>query len=116
MISISDRITRAEAYVEGEIWPLTIAFQKKDETSPMLLNPYPNPFMNQVTIPYFLSSNQIVWLKIMDISGRVVKTMMQEVRVGKNHFVVTHLPAGSEWSFEISTDTWKSMGKLISVY
>jgi len=116
MISISDRITRAEAYVEGEIWPLTIAFQKKDETSPMLLNPYPNPFMDQVTIPYFLSSNQIVWLKIMDISGRVVKTMMQEGRVGKNHFVVTHLPAGSEWSFEISTDTWKSMGKLISVY
>lgn len=116
MISLNDRITRAEAYVEGKIWPLSIAFKTKDENSPLLLNPYPNPFMDQVYIPYFLRSNQIVSLKIMDISGRVVKTMTQEGRIGKNHFVVTHLPAGSEWTFEISTDTWKSMGKLISVY
>jgi hypothetical protein len=41
---------------------------------------------------------------------------MQEGRVGKNHFVVTDLPAGSEWIFEISTDNWKSRDKLISVY
>lgn len=116
MISLNDRITRAEAYVEGKIWPLSIAFKTKDENSPLLLNPYPNPFMDQVYIPYFLKSNQIVSLKIMDISGRVVKTMTQEGRIGKNHFVVTHLPAGSEWTFEISTDNWKSMGKLISVY
>jgi len=116
MISLNDRITRAEAYVEGKIWPLSIAFKTKDENSPLLLNPYPNPFMDQVFIPYFLKSNQIVSLKIMDISGRVVKTMTQEGRIGKNHFVVTHLPAGSEWTFEISTDNWKSMGKLISVY
>jgi len=116
MISVSDRITRREAYVDGKILPMSISFQAKEETSSVLYNPYPNPFIEQVTIPYYLNANHIVSLKIMDISGRVVKTMTQEGHLGRNHFIVTNLPAGSEWTFEISTDNWKSMGKLISVY
>lgn len=116
MISISDRITRTEAYVAGKILPMSISFLSKEETASVLYNPYPNPFIEQVTIPYFLSANHIVSLKIMDISGRVVKTMTQEGHLGRNHFIVTNLPAGSEWTFEISTDNWKSTGKLISVY
>ena len=31
-------------------------------------------------------------------------------------FMGNNLPPGSEWTFEISTDDWKSTGKLISVY
>lgn len=58
----------------------------------------------------------MVSLKIMDNSGRLVRSMMQEGRAGRNHFIITNLLSGSEWQFEISTDDWKSTGKLISVY
>jgi hypothetical protein len=115
MFSVSDRITRAEAYVGGKILPIDIAFPSKAELLPMLLSPYPNPFIDQVTIPYFLVTEKLVTLKIMDVSGRLVQRMTREGRPGKNHFFVTNLPAGSEWTFEMSTDDWKSTGKLISV-
>jgi hypothetical protein len=58
----------------------------------------------------------MVSLTFMDISGWLFRSIMYEGRVGKNHFVVTDLPARSEWIFEISTDNWKSRDKLISVY
>jgi len=116
MFSVSDRITRAEAYVGGKILPMSISFLSKEETSSVLYNPYPNPFIEQVTIPYFLTTNKMVSLKIMDNSGRVVRSMMEEGRAGRNHFIITNLVSGSEWTFEISTDDWKSTGKLISVY
>ena len=31
-------------------------------------------------------------------------------------FMGNNLPSDLEWTFEISTDDWKSKGKLISVY
>jgi hypothetical protein len=45
MLQIGDRITRSEAYIGERTLPVNIAFTEKTVNSPIVLNPYPNPFM-----------------------------------------------------------------------
>ena len=50
MIQIGDRITRSEAYIGERTLPVNIAFTEKTVNSPIVLNPYPNQFMEKVNI------------------------------------------------------------------
>jgi hypothetical protein len=82
---------------------------------PIVLNPYPNPFMDRVNIPYYLTVNTSVSLKIFDFSGKLVRSIVQEGNTGLNTFEIDNLPPGSEWKYELSTSHWKKSGVLISV-
>jgi hypothetical protein len=115
MLQIGDRITRSEAYIGERTLPVNIAFTEKPDNSPIVLNPYPNPFMDKVNIPYYLPVNTSVSLKIFDFSGKLVRSIVQEGNAGMNTFDIDNLPPGSEWKYELSTSNWKKSGVLISV-
>jgi hypothetical protein len=115
MLQIGDRITRSEAYIGERTLPVNIAFTEKTVNSPIVLNPYPNPFMDRVNIPYYLPANAMVNLKVFDFSGRLVRSIVQEGNVGLNTFEIDNLPTGSEWKYELSTSNWKTSGTLISI-
>ncbi len=54
----------------------------------ILLQNYPNPFNPITTIQYSLAKREFVSLKIFDITGRLVRTCVNEVKgPGKNQFV-----------------------------
>ena len=114
MIQIGDRITRSEAYIGERTLPVNLAFTEKP-AEPSVLNPYPNPFMDRVNIPYYLPVNASVSLKIFDFSGKLVRSIVQEGNAGMNTFDIDNLPPGSEWKYELSTSAWKKSGVLISV-
>jgi hypothetical protein len=95
--------------------PVNLAFTEKTDNSPIVLNPYPNPFMDRVNIPYYLPVSTSVMLKIFDFSGRLVRSIVQEGNAGLNTFDIDNLPPGSEWKYELSTSNWKKSGVLISV-
>jgi hypothetical protein len=115
MLQIGDRITRSEAYIGERTLPVNLAFTDKSDNSPIVLNPYPNPFMDRVNIPYYLPVNASVSLKIFDFSGKLVRSIVQEGNAGMNTFEIDNLPPGSEWKYELSTSHWKKAGVLISV-
>ena len=115
MLQIGDRITRSEAYIGERTLPVNLAFTDKSDNSPIVLNPYPNPFMDRVNIPYYLPVNASVSLKIFDFSGKLVRSIVQEGNAGMNTFDIDNLPPGSEWKYELSTSAWKKSGVLISV-
>jgi hypothetical protein len=114
MLQIGDRITRSEAYIGERTLPVNLAFTEKP-AEPSVLNPYPNPFMDRVNIPYYLPVNTSVSLKIFDFSGKLVRSIVQEGNAGMNIFDIDNLPPGSEWKYELSTSLWKKSGVLISV-
>jgi hypothetical protein len=114
MLQIGDRITRSEAYIGERTLPVNLAFTEKP-AEPIVLNPYPNPFMDKVNIPYYLPVNTSVMLKIFDFSGKLVRSIAQEGNAGLNNFEIDNLPPGSEWKYELSTSNWKTSGTLISI-
>jgi hypothetical protein len=114
MLQIGDRITRSEAYIGERTLPVNLTFTEKP-SEPSVLNPYPNPFMDRVNIPYYLPVNASVSLKIFDFSGKLVRSIVQEGNAGLNTFEIDNLPPGSEWKYELSTSHWKKTGVLISV-
>jgi len=114
MVQISDRITRAEAYIEEKTMPVNILFTEKSD-APKILSPFPNPFIDVVNIPYYLPQETEVTLDLYDFSGRLVRTMVQNGNAGMNKFVIDNLSFGSEWKYEMKTTHWKTSGTLISV-
>jgi hypothetical protein len=114
MLQIGDRITRSEAYIGERTLPVNLSFTEKP-SEPIALNPYPNPFMDKVNIPYYLSTNTVGTLKVFDFSGKLVRSIVQEGNSGLNTFEIDNLPPGSEWKYEMKTTHWKSSGTLISV-
>jgi hypothetical protein len=114
MLHIGDRITRSEAYIGERTLPVNLAFTEKP-ADPIVLNPYPNPFIDKVNIPYYLPVNASVTLKVFDFSGRLIRSMVQKGNAGLNTFEIDNLPTGSEWKYELSTSHWKKSGVLISV-
>ena len=115
MLQIVDRITRSEAYIGERTLPVNLAFTEKSDNSPIVLNPYPNPFMDRVNIPYYLPVNASVSLKIFDFSGKLERSIVQEGNAGLNTLGIDNLPPGSEWKYELSTSFWKTSGVLISL-
>jgi hypothetical protein len=114
MLQIGDRITRSEAYIGERTLLENLTFTDKP-AEPIVLNPYPNPFMDRVNIPYYLPVNASVSLKIFDFSGKLVRSIVQEGNTGLNTFEIDNLPPGSEWKYEIKTTHWKTSGTIISV-
>ena len=114
ILQIGDRITRSEAYIGERTLPVNLAFTEKP-AEPIGLNPYPNPFMDKVNIPYYLPVNATVTLKVFDFSGKLVRSIVQKGNAGLNTFEIDNLPPGSEWKYELSTSHWKKSGMLISV-
>jgi hypothetical protein len=114
MLQIGDRITRAEAYIGERTLPVNLTFTEKP-AEPIGLNPYPNPFMDRVNIPYYLPVDASVSLKIYDFSGKLVRSIVQEGNAGLNTLGIDNLPPGSAWKYELSTSDWKKSGTLISV-
>ena len=91
---------------QGQIWsrqivktPTAIEATRQFPTEPELLQPYPNPFNNQIRIPYRLSQPGMVSLGVFNILGQQVETL-----VSRAH------PAGSY------TTSWDAGGQASGVY
>jgi len=63
----------------------------------MLYQNYPNPFKLTTTIPFYLSKEGLVELKVYDVVGREVKTLISKPMIAGSHKVVfdaTNLASG----------------------
>jgi len=58
---------------------------------------YPNPFNPQTTIPYTLLRSESVRLRVFDVQGRLVETLVDQVQPSGQYsvaFEASHLPSG----------------------
>lgn len=78
----------------------------------LLVNP--NPARERLRIDYSLRIEGLARLRILDASGRVVKTLVEETQMKGNHKVVVKkaLPAGV-YFIELSTSSQVTTGKVV---
>ncbi|MDD2889811.1 MAG: FlgD immunoglobulin-like domain containing protein [bacterium] len=94
----------------------------EERTSPKqkIVNLYPNPFRNNIDIKYSLANSGNVSLKIYDITGNLVRTLVDNSQSVGNHNMLwngnntngTKVPAGI-YFYELKTPTDKLMNKII---
>ncbi|MBN2105509.1 T9SS type A sorting domain-containing protein [bacterium] len=80
-----------------------------------LLQNYPNPFNHSTKISYYLSESGNVSLKIYNISGQVIQTLIHEYQVSgeyKINWDSNGLPSGI-YLYELKTDAISETNKLI---
>ncbi|MEA3432883.1 MAG: T9SS type A sorting domain-containing protein, partial [candidate division WOR-3 bacterium] len=79
------------------------------------LSLYPNPAGNDMTIRFGIPKEEMVSLKILDVSGRVVKTLV-DGRIEAGYHTITlngkNLPSGIYFA-KLVTDRFKSTKKLV---
>ncbi|MFW9928527.1 MAG: T9SS type A sorting domain-containing protein, partial [Candidatus Thorarchaeota archaeon] len=91
---------------------------KKDEVknnSFSLLQNYPNPFNPATTITYSLSKNSFVTLKIYDLLGREVTTLVNEEKHSGNYKITwnaQNFPSGV-YFYKITASEFSKVNKMI---
>ncbi len=76
---------------------------------------YPNPFNPSTTINYDLSANTFVSLKVFDVLGRQVRTLIDERQNAGNHsvsFDASDLPSGV-YFYRLEVGTYHDTKKLL---
>ena len=53
-----------------------------------LMEPYPNPFNPSTRISYYIASDSFVSLEVIDISGRLVETLINNSRYSKGQYFI----------------------------
>jgi hypothetical protein len=89
-------VVTAVSYDYG-INPLLIVVEEQTGTDPaddmpptyFLANNYPNPFNPVTTITYGIDRRASVTLRIYDVSGRLVRTLVNEMQEPGNRYTVT---------------------------
>jgi ligand-binding sensor domain-containing protein len=76
---------------------------------------YPNPFNPTTTISYQLPTNTIVTLKVYDVLGREIKTLVSERQKAGNHLVIfdaNSLPSGV-YFYRLQAGSYAETKKLV---
>ena len=80
------------AEADSVLWNVNVSFESVGEnvegylpSDPVLYNPIPNPFNSQAVIMYDLPFTGRVMLNVYDISGRLVKTLVNGSKTSGNH-------------------------------
>ena len=98
MLSLQERPTLIEAYdLTGNQMAVSLNFMEYQ--TPQVFELYqnePNPFHNQTTIEYTLPADGEVSLILRDETGKQLKVMQQNGKMGRNQFQLeeTSLPSG----------------------
>ena len=78
-------ILRGDTSVIGDTGTVGLINEDHYETGYALYDPYPNPFNPTVKIGYFLSELSLVHLKVFDILGREILTLVNKEETQGNH-------------------------------
>ena len=88
LLSVSSRFTTAEAYNDsGAFLSVKLVFEPETEfTSGLeLYQNVPNPFSSSTSIHYILKESGKVQLHIIDINGKIVEILIDEVQTAGEH-------------------------------
>jgi Secretion system C-terminal sorting domain len=86
ILSLKDDFTEGVVYDEkGDGKPLKLKFSTTSDQLVVMQN-YPNPFNNETVIPFMLPKEDMVDIKIYDVTGKLVKQVNQSFAKGYNEF------------------------------
>lgn len=118
LLRVNSRLTKAEAYdLQNNIMDVTIHFSKT-ERLPDQLELYqntPNPFSDVTTIGFYLPDATDATLKIMDTSGKLLKTITSHYDAGYHQLIIqkSDLPTSGVLYYTLETGQQVATRKMI---
>ena len=108
----------------GDVWLIKVAAHPTaiDETAQFLINDYkllqnyPNPFNPSTTISFSIPQNGMVTLKVFDLLGNEVKTLINEETESGYHqveFLIESGTASGIYFYQLKTDTFLKTRKML---
>ena len=97
---------------------LKAALPERLPTTTQLLSNYPNPFNPSTTIEFYLSNPERVLLRIFDINGKHIKTLIdnQVLQSGHHEYFLQSQKldlSSSIYMYKIETNNWNSTKKML---
>jgi hypothetical protein len=109
-IDLNGRITAAEGYLGEDTRPLALQFEDSGlfGLRPMALQNYPNPFSGHTTVPFWLPAQDRVWIRVYDLTGKLVLEQEGVFGRGRHAFDLTapQLGDGNSWYYQIGGSSW----------
>ena len=87
-IFLNNRVLVSEGYREYEKFPLELIFEhsKSLNLRPHAFQNFPNPFTKNTTVPFWLPETDLVWIKVFDLTGKLVLEEKDIFNRGYNSF------------------------------
>ena len=109
-VDLNSRISTAEGYLGEDTRPLDLRFVDAGTNGqrPRALQNYPNPFYGQTSVPFWLPSQDKVWIKVYDVNGKLVLEQEGVFGAGRNYFdlKIEQLGEGNSWYYQVGGATW----------
>ena len=109
-VSLNDRIAPSEGYAGEKTYALSLRFASEvpQTERPRVAQNFPNPFTGQTILPFWLPSEQQVWLRVYDISGKLVLEKTATLPQGPQQFELNaaQLQEGRMWYYQIGGADW----------
>ncbi|MEO0340475.1 MAG: T9SS type A sorting domain-containing protein [Bacteroidota bacterium] len=118
LIRINSSITQAEAYnLDAEPMGLYLAIGEEalDTEASLLFQNYPNPFINETAIGFYLPEADAVTIQIHDVEGRIIKTIEGAYGAGYHSVPLNNndLPSTGVYSYRLLTGDFEGSRQLI---
>ena len=108
-LEANSRLTVAEAYRGEETRPVQLSFvQPVGGERPRALQNYLNPFAGQMQVPFWLPVEGQVWLRVYDLTGRLVLERSGMFPRGSHRFELKaeELGTGNAWFYQVGGADW----------
>ncbi|MCB9284925.1 MAG: T9SS type A sorting domain-containing protein [Lewinellaceae bacterium] len=119
LLSINSRFTKAEAYdLDGRAMDINLSFSGKLVADQFeLYQNVPNPFSGKTVIGFNLPEAGIATLKVVDMSGKVLKLFRGEYAKGYNQVVLqaNDLPGSGVLYYSLETAGFTATKKMVIV-
>ena len=116
VVSINSRFTAAEAYgANGELQDVELTFSGATANTNALYQNTPNPFKGTTMIGFELAQAGQATITIMDVNGKVVRTIVQDGVQGFNNVEVKNINATGVLYYTLESGDFTATKKMIII-
>jgi hypothetical protein len=114
-ISINSRFTAAEAYAAGELQDVALTFSGSTTANYALYQNTPNPFKGETVIAFELAEAGNAVVTIMDVNGKVVRTINGDFAKGFNNVTVKDINTTGVLYYTLESGDFTATKKMIII-
>jgi hypothetical protein len=114
-VSINSRFTAAEAYAAGELQDVALTFSGSTTANYALYQNTPNPFKGETVIAFELAEAGNAVVTIMDVNGKVVRTINGDFAKGFNNVTVKDINTTGVLYYTLESGDFTATKKMIII-
>ena len=115
VVSINSRFTAAEAYAAGDLQDVELTFSGAAANNYALYQNTPNPFKGETVIAFELAQAGEAVVTIMDVNGKVVRTINGDFAKGFNNVTVKDINTTGVLYYTLESGDFTATKKMVLI-